>query len=108
MPKPERVVLVCQNTRPPGHPKGCCSEKGSEALFDRLKALVREGGLEGRVLVIRTGCLKRCECGPTMAVYPDAVWYAGVRDQDLEELCRSHLAEGRAVEGLRMPDGAWE
>ncbi len=108
MPKPQRVVLVCQNARPPGHPKGSCGEKGSEALLDRLKAMVREKGLEGRVLVIRTGCLKRCESGPTMAVYPDAVWYAGVRDRDLEELCGSHLEEGRVVERLLMPDSAWE
>jgi len=108
MPKPERVVLVCQNARPAGHPKGSCSEKGSQALFDRLKALLRDKGLEGRVLVIRTGCLKRCERGPTMAVYPDAVWYAGVLDQDLDELCGSHLAGGQVVERLRMPDGAWD
>ena len=28
MPKPERHVLVCLNVRPPGNPKGCCSDKG--------------------------------------------------------------------------------
>ena len=41
MPKPERHVLVCLNTRPPGNPKGSCGEKGSEALFDALKSMVK-------------------------------------------------------------------
>ena len=108
MPKPERHVLVCLNTRPAGNPKGSCGEKGSEALFEQLKALVRERGLEGRVLVSRTNCLKHCSRGPVLVVHPDNVWYGGVRSEDLDELCRSHLEQGRAVERLLMPDIPWE
>ena len=33
MPKPERHVLVCLNSRPPDNPKGCCAQKGSEGLY---------------------------------------------------------------------------
>ena len=36
MPRPERQVLVCVNSRPPGNPKGSCGEKGGQELFDRL------------------------------------------------------------------------
>ena len=45
MPKPERHVLVCTNTRPPGNAKGSCGEKGSEALHYALKDMIRERGL---------------------------------------------------------------
>jgi hypothetical protein len=45
LPKPERQILVCVNSRPAGNPKGSCGEKGSQALFDRLKDLLRERGL---------------------------------------------------------------
>ena len=108
MPRPERHVLVCLNTRPPGNPKGSCGEKGSEEVFDTLKRMVKERGLAGRIIVSRTGCLKHCSRGITMAVYPENVWYSGVRLTDLEEICGSHLAEGRPVERLFMPDIPWE
>ena len=108
MPKPERHVLVCLNTRPPGNPKGSCGEKGSEALFDALKSMVKERGLGDRVMVSRTNCLKHCSRGITLAVYPDNVWYGRVEMGDLEEIYQSHLREGRPVERLQMPDIAWE
>ena len=108
MPKPEHHVLVCLNTRPPGNPKGSCGEKGSEALFEKLKAMVKERGLGGRVIVNRTSCLKHCSRGMTMAVQPENVWYAGVREEDLEEVCASHLQDGRPLARLFMPDIPWE
>lgn len=108
MPKPERHVLVCLNARPPGNPKGSCAEKGSEALFDQLKAMVKERGLGDRVIVNRTSCLKHCSHGITLAVYPDNSWYARVRPEDLPEILESHLEQGRPVERLAMPDIPWE
>jgi (2Fe-2S) ferredoxin len=108
MPKPERQVLVCTNTRPPGNPKGSCGEKGAEALADALKDLVRERGLRDRVMVNRTSCLKHCSRGITVAVQPDNTWYAGVESEDLPELCASHLEAGQPVARLLMPDIPWE
>ena len=108
MPKPERHVLVCLNLRPPDNAKGSCAAKGSEAVFDALKAMVKQRGLGDRVIVNRTNCLKHCRRGITVAVYPDNVWYGGVRREDLEEIFQAHLREGRAVERLLMPDIPWE
>jgi (2Fe-2S) ferredoxin len=108
MPIPERQVLICVNTRPPGNPKGSCGEKGSQAIFERLRDLLRERGLASRVMLNRAYCLKHCSRGVTVAVQPDNVWYSAVTAEDLPEICRSHLEEGRAVERLRMPDIPWE
>jgi (2Fe-2S) ferredoxin len=108
MPKPERHVLVCLNTRPPGNPKGSCGEKGSEELFETLKRMVKERGLGARIIVSRTSCLKHCSRGITVAVYPDNVWSSGVRLTDLAEIYASHLVDGRPVERLLMPDVPWE
>ena len=108
MAKPERHILVCTNTRPPGNAKGSCGEKGSEPLHYALKDMIRERGLGDRVIVSRTSCLKHCSRGITLAVYPDNVWYAGVRPEDLEEICASHLKGGQPVERLLMPDIPWE
>lgn len=108
MPKPTRQVLVCTNSRPPGNPKGSCGQKGSQELAEALKALVRERGLDGQVMVNRTSCLKHCSRGITVAVQPDNVWYAGVQQADLEEICAAHLEAGLPLERLAMPDIPWE
>ena len=108
MPVPERHVLVCLNERPPGNPKGSCAAKGAEAVFDLLKAASREPDLDGRVMVNRTNCLKHCSQGVTVAVHPDNVWYAKVGLDDVPEIVRSHLREGRPVARLLMPDIPWE
>jgi (2Fe-2S) ferredoxin len=107
VPKPERQVLVCVNSRPPGNPKGSCGEKGGQELFDRLKEHLRERGLEARVMANRTYCLKHCSRGPVVAVQPDNVWYAGVTEADIVEIC-AHLEGGKPVERLLMPDIPWE
>ncbi len=108
MPRPQRQVLVCTNTRPPGNPKGSCGEKGSDALADAIKSLVKSRGLADRVMVQKTSCLKHCSHGITVAVQPDNVWYQRVRPEDLDEICRRHLEEGQPIERLFMPDIPWE
>jgi (2Fe-2S) ferredoxin len=108
VPKPERQVLVCVNSRPPGNPRGSCGEKDGQQLFDRLRGLLREGGLDARVMASRTLCLKHCSRGPVVVVQPDNVWYAGVGPDDLPEIVASHLEGGTLVERLLMPDIPWE
>ena len=108
MPRPERQILICTNARPAGAPKPSCAPRGAEALYEKLKDITRDRGLRERVMVTRTGCLKHCSRGVTVAVQPDNVWYAGVTEGDLEEICASHIEGGRPVERLLMPDIPWE
>jgi (2Fe-2S) ferredoxin len=96
-------IFVCENVRPDGHARGCCSAKGSAAIRARFKALVREHGLEGRVRANMAGCLDACESGPTVVVYPEAVWYAGVRVEDCDEIFTRHILNGEVVERLLLP-----
>lgn len=103
MPPYEHHVFVCENQRPDSDPRGCCAAKGSREIRSRLKEAVREAGLKGRVRVNSAGCLDQCAHGPTVVVYPDAIWYGHVRLQDLDRIVREHLVEGRPVEDLRLP-----
>ncbi len=103
MPPYERHVFVCDNVRPADDPRGCCSAKGSRAIRARLRELVREAGLRGRVRINSSGCLDQCAHGVTVVVYPEAVWYGRVTLGDVEEIFRSHILEGRPVERLRLP-----
>jgi len=46
-------------------------------MRDYAKQRVKELGLagEGKQRVNMAGCLDRCEEGPCIVVYPEAVWY---------------------------------
>ena len=99
----QRHVFCCTNTREPGHKRGCCTEKGSVALRDYMKARCKELGLAGRqVRVNAAGCLDRCELGPNLVIYPDGVWYTYKTEADLDEIIRVHLVEGGRVERLLL------
>src|SRR5260370_28738958 len=96
-----RHVFCCTNTRPPGHPRGCCSEKGSEKLRNYMKARAKEFGLAD-VRINAAGCLDRCELGPTMGIYPEGVWYGYRTTADLDEIPAPHLVGGGRVERLML------
>ena len=102
MPPFRRHLFVCTNVRPPGHPKGCCAEKGSEAVRDAFKEQVAKRGLKGSVRANAAGCLDACEHGVSCVVYPDNVWYGRVTLQDVDEIVEEHLVNGRPVERLRI------
>lgn len=102
MPAFERHVFVCTNRREPGHPRGCCQARNSEAIREALKKAVAQR-LGKRVRVNSAGCLDQCEHGVTVVVYPEAVWYGFVTMEDLPEIVESHLVNGRPVERLRLP-----
>lgn len=102
MRKLERHVFVCENRRPDGHPRGCCAAKGSAEVRARLKALIREGGMAGRVRANQAGCLDHCEQGVTVVIYPEGVWYGGVTVEDTQEIYERHILRGEVVERLRL------
>ena len=103
MKKLKAHVFICTNERPPGHPRGCCKEKGSEELLQQLKQEVSKAGLAQEVRAQKAGCLDICEYGPALVVYPENVWYGPVSGQDVKEIVESHLLGGRPVERLRVP-----
>ena len=109
MPVPGAQILVCVNERPPGAAKPSCGPRGGLELYRRFKDRVRELGLRERVMVNRTGCLKHCSRGVTVAVWPWNLWYQRVTLDDVDEiLATTVLGEGRPVDRLSMPDVPWE
>jgi len=99
----ERHIFVCTNRRPDDHPKGCCAAKGSEEVRALFKEELEKRGLKGRVRANAAGCLDQCAFGITVVVYPEAVWYARVKPEDVREIVDEHIIGGRPVERLRMP-----
>ena len=99
----QRHIFFCLNERANG--EACCAQHGAQAAFDRCKSQVKAAGLAGpgQVRVNKAGCLDRCAAGPVAVVYPDAVWYSYVDNDDIDEIVESHLKNGQVVERLRVP-----
>lgn len=95
-------VFFCTNQRAAG--EACCNDYGASDLRayakDRVKALGAR--IPERVRINTAGCLDRCEQGPVIVVYPDAVWYTYVDRADIDEIIEEHLVHGRVVERLRI------
>lgn len=104
MPHFDKHVFVCTNRRDPSNPKGSCAAKGSEAVRERFKKEIFERGLKGRMRANAAGCLDACEHGCTVVVYPEQVWYGGVRPEDVPEIIERHLIGGEVVERLVIRD----
>ena len=95
-------VFICTNTRPLGHPRGCCNADGTAALRERFKEEVARRSLKASVRANSAGCLDQCEHGPTVVVYPEGVWYGFVQLGDVAEIVETHLVGGKPVERLRL------
>ncbi len=109
MPRPEVQILVCVNERGPEAHKPSCGPRGSLEVYRRFKDRVREMGLRDGVMVNRTGCLKHCSRGTTVAIWPYNVWYSRVTLEDVDEILETTVVGGgAAVERLLMPDIPWE
>jgi (2Fe-2S) ferredoxin len=98
----ERHVFFCLNRRDDGSP--CCRDHDAEGMFEYAKKQVKKLGMngEGKVRVNRAGCFDRCAEGPLMVVYPEAVWYTFIDQDDIDEIIESHLKQGKIVERLQV------
>ena len=100
----EKHIFICENVRPEGHPRGCCSEKGSVKLRQLFKDRIKQLGINSEVRVNASGCLDACEFGISMVIYPEEIWYGNVKPEDLEEIIQNHILNDQSVERLMIKD----
>lgn len=95
-----RYLLVCVNRRPDESPKGSCAQKGSERLYEALKAEVKRRKLAGvEARVCSSSCLDQCTSGPVVLVEPDHFFYGRISLDDVPAIVDS-LESGERVERL--------
>jgi NADH-quinone oxidoreductase subunit F len=87
-------VLICAGA-------GCVAS-GALEVSSALSAALAKHGLNQEIDVIQTGCLGPCAIGPVAVVYPDGVFYQGVKPADAEEIVVEHLLKGRPVSRLNF------
>ncbi|MDD3517510.1 MAG: (2Fe-2S) ferredoxin domain-containing protein [Chromatiales bacterium] len=97
----KRHIFFCTNRREDGN---CCDNYHATELRAYAKNRVKGLGLAGKggVRINSAGCLDRCNEGPVIVVYPEAVWYTYVDEQDIDEIIQEHLVNGREVARLKI------
>jgi (2Fe-2S) ferredoxin len=99
----DKHVFFCVNQRAAG--EDCCNNHNAQEARDYVKDKVKSLGIStqnNNIRINSAGCLGRCEDGPVLVVYPEAVWYTYVDHSDLDEIIEEHLKHGRAVERLKI------
>jgi (2Fe-2S) ferredoxin len=94
-------IFVCTNQRTGSEKRSCGETHGLELVAEfkkQVKAL--DSGL--RIRANRSGCLGICDFGPTVAIYPEGVFYVGVEKGDVSEIIHSHLIGRKPVERLLL------
>lgn len=89
----QRHVFVCSAEN--------CTERGAnDQSYELLRETIKNRAPQGSVKVTRSGCLGACGFGPNIAVYPEGVWYYGVKPEDIQEIVTEHIMGGRVVSRL--------
>ncbi|MGA1623072.1 MAG: (2Fe-2S) ferredoxin domain-containing protein [Synechocystis sp.] len=98
------LFLCCDQTKPK-----CCSKEDSLASWDYLKRRLTELGIDSaqasqEISVFRTkaNCLRVCQQGPILLVYPDGVWYRNVTPTAIEQILQDHILNNQPVEAYRF------
>ena len=96
-------IFVCCNQRSADHSRGCCNRDGSGTLRELFKAEVNKRGLKPEVRANKAGCLDQCELGPTVVIYPQGIWYGGVRPADVPRIIKETVMGGKILDDLQIP-----
>jgi len=99
MEKPEYHIFVCNSFRVGGDPQGTCNRKDATGLLQYLETEIIDRGLNA--MISSTGCLKICEKGPVMVVYPAGWWYTELTEAKVDEILDA-MEEGQPAEALVM------
>ena len=82
----------------------CCDSALGAQTWNELKSVVRELNLEnterpeGIVLRSKADCLRVCERGPILLVWPDGIWYADVSPDRVKRIIEQHIISQQPVE----------
>jgi (2Fe-2S) ferredoxin len=71
-----------------------------------MKMRIKESGQSGKnkIRVNTAGCLDRCDLGPVMVIYPQAIWYTYLDEEDIDEIIESLLSDSKPIKRLRLKD----
>lgn len=88
----QKHILVCLNET--------CKSQGSEIIFEKLKARIKELNLKKIYRPSKAICLGLCGKGPNVVVWPEGVVYCGFSEDNIEDLIQKHLLKNEMLTDL--------
>ncbi len=86
----KKQIFVCTNNA--NGEKASCGDHKGEEVFRQLREIAKERKLHPMIRVAQAKCLGQCAKGVNIMVYPDNVWYSGVRVEDVPQLAQKYLS----------------
>ncbi len=94
-------IFVCTNQRT-GTDRLSCGEAHGMDLVTEFKKQTKDLKTNLKIRAQRAGCLGICDFGPTVAIYPEGIFYVGVKKEDVTEIIQSHIINKKPVERLLL------
>lgn len=107
MPRPEKHVFVCTQSRPEGHPRGACANFDCKAVHEEFMYQWQQRELWGTYKLATSSCIGPCKEGPNVLVYPEGVMYSHVSPQDVATIVEEHIIGNVPVEKLKTDPEFW-
>jgi len=94
-------IFVCNKCKPPKHLRD--GKHDPSKIRAALKKEIKRLGLKAQVRANDSGCLDQCDNGQVIVIYPQAIWYGGVTEKDVERIIQQTILEGKVLEDLQIP-----